>query len=322
MTYRIACQEENFNGFKDVTFSSYKNFEEFNQLKEDKHNYEIISGQQSLYFDFDGKDKVNENEFFQLTEIIKKEFEEKKIRIDLYSSHGFEKFSYHVIVKGVYFEDHNACGFYAKKIISSLSEENKLKKIFDHSVYTSRRNFRILGSRKKNSTRIKKFEITLFQSNEFKSNYINNQLRLSLITEIENHYSLIEFQTNEKKIEVKFDKVDFSEKEKEDVRDFIERNCGNCYNISGIVNNFLILSRIRPFKCIYCNSLHTSDNAFVFKKEGKLYFVCRRNNENKILIDEDWEFTVKVKDDTPKKVITTDFKEVIVRKMKENYPLG
>jgi hypothetical protein len=59
---QIMVKDERMT-FRDVEFDSYKDFEKYYLNNPDPSCYEIIIGQQCLYFDFDSKEKIPENDF-------------------------------------------------------------------------------------------------------------------------------------------------------------------------------------------------------------------------------------------------------------------
>lgn len=311
--FGLAYQSCNFVGFRDIFFTNYKQLNEYVNSQKDAHLYEIISGKQCLYFDFDSLQLIKNEDFEILAFEIKKTFPNNNIRIDLYNSNGFEKYSYHVIVKGIYFVDHLVCGSFAKKIISCLDNLKSLANSFDSSVYTSRRNFRLLGSRKLNSTRIKKFDKNLFFDKDPKFD-IDDQLNLSLITQIENS-AIIENPikiensarineifflsdpnlVNNSKILIDHETSEWSTEQIVEIDNFLEKYFKDVFVRKNSDGNFILLSRKNPGMCITCKRIHTAENAYFFKNGKNIFFVCRRNNDAKYLINENWSFEVKVK---------------------------
>lgn len=314
--FGCAFQCQDFTGFKDLWFSCYdkfkKHIDEFDETN--SHFYEIISGKQGLYFDFDGLEPIDTSSFEELAKIIKNEFLNNQIKIDLYSSCGFEKFSYHVVVKGIYFEDHKECEFSAKKIVSQI--KSNLKKSFDSSVYTSRRNFRLLGSRKIGSMRIKKFSGILYQDEKFVHPFINDQFRLSLITDITgadlckpNIFSFADETVVISKPKTLYPPKKWNEKDFSEIDEFLCKYYQDVFSNNGLSNDFVLLLRKKPSNCILCNRIHDAENAYIMKTGKNLYFVCRRNNGEKFLINENWSFTVKVEEEKINTKESNDYSE-------------
>lgn len=285
--YGVAYQSDKFIGFRDEWFTTYNELKKFSTDGDDLHNYEIIIGNQSLYFDFDGREKISDEIFNRLSSVIKSKFKQNII-ILLFNSIGFDKYSYHVVVKGVYFSNHITCGSMAKEIIKDVGD---LDSSFDSSVYTSRRNFRMLGSRKINSTRVKVFDRILFKDDDFKISYQDDIFRMSLITEICGE--LITMGC----FEIKNAPININLWTEDDIKEVEEFVSGNFTN-AGIVNGILNLKRNRPSECVVCGRVHSSENAFATKNGDKLFFFCRRNIEKKHPIrQDDWHIVLKVVDD-------------------------
>ena len=307
--------------FKDLEFNTYKEFEIYYKKNPDPHYYEIISGNQSLYFDFDCQENIPDVDFNELCEkILLKITEKYSIVINIYTSHSptGKKYSYHVIGKGIFFTNHIFCGIVAKEIIANLKTGNLLKKYFDDTVYTSRRNFRMLNSRKIGSDRKKIFFGTIYKSKNYIHCQEENDLQMSLVSEIfgSDLYE-VELGKNENDFLNKNmqEVLSWDEKKNKDVKKYLDENCRNQFTIGKIKKNFLSLERKIQGHCLACNRIHSSDNAYISLFNDKLYFVCWRNPKEKILIEDNSEkIRIKVIDDTsvvhiPEKKIN-DFSEL------------
>lgn len=283
--------------FEDKVFNSYSEFKQFHQSLSDSHHYEVISGKQCLYFDFDGKTEVTQRDFVEFCEAIVSTLANIKIGIFIFSSLGFEKYSYHVLVRGIYLENHTECDFLAKRIISQLNPNNELYKSFDSTIYTSRRNFRLLGSRKINSTRVKKFHENIFNSEGFIPPI--DLLRLSFVTNIDGcvKYSC-EIQTfdigNTETTQVSNWDIENVNK----VNSFLNDNYRDAFEIIGYKDNLMLLRRKKASHCNICERVHQGENAYVCLQGKKLYFICRRAESGKReLIDDDFTITINFKED-------------------------
>lgn len=312
--FMVAEQVLSGNGrmfFKDLIFDSYGDFEKIYKKNLDPHFYEIIQGKQSLYFDFDCSEKISDLDFSIFNQKILEEITEKfPIIINLYTSHSTtgKKFSYHVIVKGIFFDDHEKCGFVAKKIVANLNDENLLKKYFDNSVYTSRRNFRMLGSRKIGSDRIKIFSKNLYKSENYKNRFESNDLRMSLVGEIyDSEIFIVNLKKNDEPFfseKNNFPEINWDQKKIDFVKIFLAAKFSGQFNIGKNKKNFLSLERKSTGMCLVCNRVHSSDNAYVSFFGEKFYFVCWRNPENKFLIEDETEkIKFKIVDDDDEKFI-------------------
>jgi len=312
--FGVAYQEKDQIGFRDIWFSKYKDFEEYILEKEDPHFYEIIEGKQCLYFDFDGLEKIKESEFKEIVFQIKEKIKDD-ILINLYDSSGYEKVSHHIVVKGVYFQNHDHCGSIAKEIISKLSDESNLKKSFDDAIYTSRRNFRLLGSRKKGSVRVKKFAKVLYKDENFSCSFLNDFLRMSLINDIKESKEILletnkEFQlsddmsTDQNKKETR--QIEWKHEDLLEIDKFINSELDSAFRRNGFGGGCLNLLRQKPSKCPICKDkkggkrVHDNENSYIIKTKDGLYYICRRASPTeRIKIgsehEEDWTFEYKPK---------------------------
>lgn len=328
--YTMAYQEVGFNGFMFKEFSNINQYYKFHSDAEDSHHYEVISGKQCLFFDFEGKNDVHETDFPELASVIQEKFSGSPLRIDCYTSSGLEKISYHIIVKGIYFENHLATKKIADEVIFSLSDVNILKNLYDASVYTSKRNLRLVGSRKLNSTRIKKFLKPIYINELFRENFnklekdcINGLLnfRFSLASDI---FLCLPIKIDIPKIQEKeFDKVDFTEDELENINVFLEQTYPEVFKKERGDKNFFKLIRTKAHMCNVCGRTHDNDNAFIFKQNSGVFFGCHRDNsKNHTLIEPERVFEVKF---VPRTIIksenvTEEVHERIAKKLIRAFP--
>lgn len=286
--------------FEDMSFKNLSEMEKFHVNTVDSCHYEIISGKQCLYFDFDGSVALD---FKSLISSIIKNVG-NKVKIILYESCGKIKFSYHVIVRGIYLENHVACGILAKRIISDC--DNEISKAFDSSVYTSRRNLRMIGSRKIDSMRVKKFHSILYEKSDIaescptesrfaesrfaESRFADSRFADSLVSNVSDGKL---FQIVIETVKHDHEKTSWSDENIETVKKYLDDNYLGIFSVVKH-GDFLILKREKTGYCHSCNRHHTAENAYVIKKKEKLFFVCRRNNEVHIPIEDDSDMLFEV----------------------------
>ena len=220
----------------------------------------------------------------------------------MYTSHGEFKQSYHIIIDGYYHTDNIEAREFYNLVVDTLPENEK--KYIDHSVYSTLQNFRIVGSQKLNSGRIKHFNTEwIFKGNTIKYKYTKRpeteqhrmilNLEVSLISNVKSCSQLSPF--NPKPTQHHFTT---------DIEGDIDEDTGRLalqllaevggmpisdprfpYQFSDIQNNLVILKRISPSNCRICNRIHENENPFlaVNPKNMKVYFHCRRADENERL---------------------------------------
>jgi len=129
-----------------MSFPAVDDLVNFHLAQPDSSHYEVIQGVQNLYADFDGETPLE-----GVLDKVKAFVASRTFRfaVLVFGACDTTKQSYHVVVKGLHFPDHLECGVRAKEVWGTFPS-------FDASIYTSRRNLRMLGSRKLDSTRVKR----------------------------------------------------------------------------------------------------------------------------------------------------------------------
>jgi hypothetical protein len=292
----IAIQEPNTSGYTFRTFNAYLELRAWHLSVPDSSHYEVIEGRQNLYFDFDGDIDIQ-----VLTEAIKRYYAELErthdrslpIRVDIYSSSDSVKKSFHVVVKGVCFRDHISCGQAARETISlstnSPDKEGK-SSAFDASVYTVKRNLRLLGSRKINSTRVKVFVGTSYKSPTFASRFENDQLFLSLVSATSECQLVLLSRPVEKPY--LRDMPQLSGDMVRDALQLVNDLLPGVFSLRELRGNTVFLKRNKPAICPICERLHESDNAMVsLRNRGGpiLHFVCMRDTSRSLPLQSDEE---------------------------------
>ena len=293
----IAIQEPNSAGFSFRTFDTYPAFHSWHTTTPDSSHYEVIQGKQNLYFDFDGDldaQKLTDSIRQYYTNLEKTANRSLPIRIDIYSSSDSVKKSFHVVVKGVCFRDHLSCGQAAREIAAMAAISS-----FDSSVYTTKRNLRLLGSRKLNSTRVKVFSGTSYRSSEFVSRFENDQLFLSLIT-MTSECQLVLLPGEQSSVRASVDGPsgrpalsDFPPEMVRDALQLVNDLLPGVFSQREVRGRTLFLRRNKPAICPVCERLHESDNAMVSLRGGRgdqvLHFVCMRDTSRSLPLQSDEE---------------------------------
>jgi len=278
----VAIQSPETTGFSFQTFENYPEFKQWHESFTDSSHYEIIQGKQNLYFDFDGEILIDE-----LTEVIKKRYEEfkKPIRIDIYSSSDSIKKSYHVIVKGICFKDHIACGQIAKEVIALIGK-SEWTSSFDSSVYSSKRNLRILGSRKLNSTRVKVHAGIVYKSDDWKSPFSADQLFLSLASSV-SYCHLVDYGLQQ--VSIRSDQPGSDSICAADALQLVNDVLPGVFVMREVRGRTLLLNRRKPAHCLVCERRHDSDNAMITQRNGRFFFVCMRDTSRSFPLETDEE---------------------------------
>jgi hypothetical protein len=283
----VAKQIPGRNGptFEFVEFDSFIRLARWHLADSDSSHYEVIEGQQNLYFDFDG-----EFDIVSLVDAIKKRysiFEELyrkslPISVDLYSSCDSVKKSYHIVVKGVCFYDHAACGTAAREIIDMAFVANpEIRRSFDSSVYTSKRNLRLLHSRKIDSTRVKIFGGSVYRSPGYiaPSEDADSRLLTSLVSYV------LKCQCVGSPMQVPNSPPVLIEDLTEDnvvgMLELVDERMPGIFSRREVRGKTLVLRRNRPGMCVVCARVHSNENAMVVLRRSLgvdvPHFICFRD---------------------------------------------
>jgi len=241
--------------------------------------YEVIKGYQCPYWDFDGR--VSEDDFKLLVKAIQELMPTQKICINLYNSNGkrmngAEKFSYHVVVKGVFVKSHKECAALTSRVIEKTGSMS-LKTVYDAGVYTSRRNLRMIGSRKVEDRRTKVFDRILFKSEGYRSAYTEDPLYMSLVIGTEDSV-LFEVKVDE---QVYFTERVFEGGIKQEnfaeIKELLEQDYSGVFEPDKLVNGLLSMKRKKSAYCKVCEKTHDRIDCFITLIRGEFFFHCYRN---------------------------------------------
>jgi len=215
----------------------------------------------------------------------------------VYTSHGESKRSYHIIIHHHCHSNHEQAKAFYKAVTSKMVDERAI--YVDHSVYSSRQNFRLLGSQKISSYRPKRFcEDYTFQGKEIKHEYDTSfhsekhkqleSFKISLISWVSECAYLPSFQDDYEreqyvKQHIEEDYGDISDGElKEAIQIIDDRRATLGSKFPFVVReakgNIISLRRLRPSWCSICGRNHEHENPYVMVVGNNLYFYCRRSD--------------------------------------------
>jgi hypothetical protein len=322
-------------------YTSFENYIEFLTYllktpdeKRNFHEVTIDKRPQKMRFDIDIKkykyvndtlvDEINQLQVQKfLDELIQgciDEFKEFNYQLEpakhmlLFSSHGLEKWSFHLVIDGFYCDNHQEANELYKRILSRIECKEKSDWL-DSGIYSVNHCLRTLGSVKIGTLRdgSKEKRIKILEKNwtfheqqitfEYSQKPRHEQHRLSL--EFERCFlSLTETCFPIPNLVKKFSADDgITRKETkadEVVMDFAYRLFvsiyGDIYSYAGTMGNFVMMMRNRPSGCPICQRVHEHENGFLWIKpvhsdnlvlnKYEVYFDCRRSNGVKIKIGE------------------------------------
>ena len=285
----IAYQVLRKDGTPTYRFGYVKSYEDLLKLNK-KHLYEVVTDDKPLKIFFDVDFDRGEPEFIVKTGIqfiieeIEKTYEheeDKKPRIIVLESHRPGKWSYHLILPDMgYTMDYVRNFFNIIKARTATIYQYAL----DQSVYSSRRNFRILNSSKITSKEypLKKCKDLGCQDYDDVETFIQNTKNLECV---KHKIREVEMLTGKK---IKSSPLAQSKKTQKDEAMMSVRKCPALNKVLEAYPEFVIrstgklciLNRVQASMCEFCKREHEGDNThFIFKNTDKTYYMmCRKYN--------------------------------------------
>ena len=267
-------------------------------------------------------EKVLEDLVNRIIDLIPEINVEKDICI--YSSHGKNKISYHVIINNFCHNNNEEAKSFYYKVIEKLPEEYYEKHWIDHSVYSKTQQFRIYGTKKNGTERIKKFhnEWSLngkqilhvnpdINENDDENVIFLRRLEESIVTARPGNCKVIPtFEIHEKfqkKIYEKGEDVDYDLAT--EAVTLLAHSMGTIpesksfpFKFDKIDGNFIILRRLKASNCRVCNRKHYHENPYLIITEDKnVFFNCRRS-EVKVFVGSLGKESVEEDSDQDKEV--------------------
>ena len=263
--------------------------------------YEIVLGEsrQKPKFDLDMEIDTEENVLEDLINAIILTLEEKGVHLILekdiciYSSHGEDKKSYHIVINS-YCHDNNveAKAFYNEVMKKLPQYENE--RWIDKAVYSKTQQFRTYGSCKSGTTRFKKLERTWYlngkqivhispEQAEDRDHAFLINFEESLITaRLSNCKVLPNFYVEEKKeyqqgIDVEMDMAIEAIQLISSITDCDFGDSRFPFELDRLEGPFVVLKRLRPSNCVLCQRAHQNQNPYLLiTPEKYVFFHCRR----------------------------------------------
>jgi hypothetical protein len=324
-------------------YTSFDNYIQFLnymlKISEEKRNFHEVTidrRPQKMRFDLDIKkfkyyedkkiEEVNEQQvqmFFDgLIQATIEQFEDFGFPLDpmknllVFSSHGKEKWSYHIIIDGFYCDNHQEAGELYKRIVKRIpSDQQKYLDWLDSSIYSVNHCLRTLGSVKDGivdgivERRIKilekswrwkdqRIDFVYSEKPRTEAHRLSLEFERCFLSLTENCFpipNLVQkYHSEDGLSEKKPEKAD------EVVLDFgfrlFQSIYGDIYSYFGTMGNIIMMTRNRPSGCPICERVHEKDNGFLMIKpihsdnnvldKYEIYFDCRRSNGKKIMIGE------------------------------------
>lgn len=224
----------------------------------------------------------------------------------IFQSHGSKKRSYHVII-----DNYSHCNNFEAKAFYELVIKkipDQFKPFVDGSVYSKKQQFRIIGSQKKGSGRIKTHipswkyhdqEITYHMREKPYNDrhYMVLMLEASLISYTNNCKPLLDLVPKQEMkkdggLSYQQDQGDLSKEIVKEAFGLLEAMAGVKggdtsnfpYCVKEVIGGLILLSRLRPSLCRICKRIHEHENPFMVvytdrKGHRRASFYCRRSDK-------------------------------------------
>ena len=211
----------------------------------------------------------------------------------VYTSHGPSKLSYHLIIDHWYHLDNIESKCFYDKVLRycGFLLKGRYVEFIDASVYKTNQAFRILGSHKWDNMRIKchqtqytyRQKIINYQITQ-SSNLALVQLSKSLITFISDSKCLQSFNSyiykNYKHYHYNYE---LTTKDIEEIKLLISKKFNDAFTIRKIIDNQILLNKIKNTYCPICNRIHQNENPVIMIINNMVQWSCRRSAQRYIL---------------------------------------
>lgn len=299
-----------------LLYSAFRNYLEFSRYQglincESKSFFEIIVGDrpQKPRFDIDNLDSCSDYKLLlsnlvkACSELVVEYTTSKSLNLQrdvlIYESvtpEGINR-TFHVVLNNYYHQNNDQAKIFYQEVMNKLDEG--YKEFIDSSVYSSRQQFRILGSRKPNSNR-PKVHLSKWMYFDEEIEHVfdvvpNTPEHLESISLYESLISVVDASTllcHPYRTESKGKKAHDSdipdippEMAIKALQMYAQRGDMGIkdkkfpYKITSIRGGLVILKRIRMSRCPICDRVHTSENPFLLIVENEVYFYCRRADD-------------------------------------------
>ena len=290
-------------------FTSYLEFGHYQLRLDPPHRcfYELILGQQRQkpHFDLDidltkypniDAEEIKDDLIDALLEVI----EGFGINLDLsqdlmlFTSHGEKKKSFHLVVNHYAHSDNLEAKALYQLVIQLMPPASA--KFVDHAVYSTKQNFRMVGSQKSRSNRPKILNETWHyhgylinykydENPENSGHQMMLQLEASLVSHVPSCLPLPSFLPETPVIRGTFVSDNIPQELAIDAIRLLAHRCDIStsdprfpYKLEKIMGNLVILKRVKPSICPICQRVHQHENPYLLVKGAnkEVYFHCRR----------------------------------------------
>jgi len=208
----------------------------------------------------------------------------------LYSSHGTDKRSVHMVINNYYHDGNDdALAFYWLVVeqISKLTD-GKYVEFIDNAVYSKRQQFRILGCRKIGTERVKVYHESFLYDNIIYEHAYTGEITDSAMKVLTmTAESLVSFTAGcqilpslyvpKSSTYIGGDSGDLSDATTSRAMEMIKEVMEEApFKLEEVKGSLLVLKRMAPSYCPLCETVHEAQHPFMYITNSKLYWNCRR----------------------------------------------
>lgn len=253
--------------------------------------FEVILGNrpQKPYFDIDiGDPKIKESQGLDLINELKKAIlvDDRITEEDIlvFSSHGKDKLSYHVIVNNWCLPDYNSNKTYCSRIIARMPDSYPMKRFMDDTMYKSIQQLRIFGNTKVGKDRFKILDKHPLSVTDKDYRFQFMTILLNSLVSNAGSCRILEYTIPIQKVwtgsneDLTLDEIRVVEN-----LPFI---LDGTFEILDVKGRLIPLKRKAPSFCLLCQRTHENENPYLtFSNDSnKIYIHCRRSSEDKLEI--------------------------------------
>ncbi|MNK77842.1 hypothetical protein D3C87_974570 [compost metagenome] len=216
----------------------------------------------------------------------------------VYNSHGEKKRSTHLVLDGLCHNNNVEAGQFYELV--TMKMDPLYRRVVDNAVYSTKQQFRVIGSQKQGSLRPKRLQMEIpYHGNIIKHVYpfkitthqeiYTTELYQSFITctsscQYLSLGTLPEILPKNRSVKV-YDIPDANETDIELCLQMMSKMFGLDYRdrrfpfkYLGVTGTIILLKRLRPTRCTLCNRIHENENPFIQINNTTrvVYFDCRR----------------------------------------------
>lgn len=210
----------------------------------------------------------------------------------LYSSHGDDKGSYHIVINNWYHNNNEEARAFYRAVETRVSAltAGKYMKYLDDSIYSSLQQFRLVGSTKYGKNRFKFYhESFVHHGVQYQHKYLEDvsEPEVKMVTVM--CESLVTFCSGCQHIPsmiVRPSQISDSVATIDDIDvDNYIRMLDAAYPQHPFVyrdvsNGYINMARIEPSHCPVCKQYHEMENSIIYKRSDRVYWKCRRANKH------------------------------------------